>query len=261
MPNPVPGSRQKPPGGDLVEEIIEDVEDVFQPRPGGMIDRHRQNRAQREAAEAERQNINERVEQPAFKSLKVTQLSPESIATNTVNIPGLSSAMILPLSPYRARALVGLVTPTTPVAAVTVIQPPFTAGGVFTQNQNNFPVAVTFTNGTTFNVFGGGAGNSQIAGGVSGPFTVTIFPGQAIGWNGATVAPTAWTWAPAFGVTMAATLLLAKDSGAALGGQGFTLTYPGLADIRSRAQVWAYNPSSQLVQVSVLSEIYAPESC
>jgi hypothetical protein len=77
---------------------------------------------------------------------------------------------------------------------VPITAPAFTAAGSFTQNANPFPVAVTFTNGTGFNVFGGGAGGGAIGNGVSGPVTFEIGPYQAIGWNGGTVAPTAWTW-------------------------------------------------------------------
>jgi len=90
----------------FVEEIIDDVEDIFQPKPGGLIDRHRQEKARREAAQKEAENAAERVEENASFAVKVTHISPEITITNTVNIAAGASAQILPLSKYRYRATV-----------------------------------------------------------------------------------------------------------------------------------------------------------
>jgi hypothetical protein len=91
---------------DIVEEVIEDVEGVFKPRPGGMVDLHRQNKARREEAARERENSDERQEEHGYKSVKVTSLSPEVVASNTVVIPANGVGMVLPNSPYRCRATI-----------------------------------------------------------------------------------------------------------------------------------------------------------
>lgn len=90
----------------IAEEIIEDIEDVFKPKPGGMIDRHRQEKARREAAAKEAENAAERVEENASFAVKVAQVAPEITTTNAVNVPAGGSAQILPLSKYRYRATV-----------------------------------------------------------------------------------------------------------------------------------------------------------
>lgn len=60
-------------------------------------------------------------------------------------------------------------------------------------------------------------------------------------------------------VTAASTVVLAKDSGAALGGVGFILGPTGPYPVYSRAQLWAYNSTGSSIQVSVMAELYAPE--
>lgn len=96
-----------------VEEIVEEVEHVFEPRPGGMIDNWHKNRAQREAADRERANAAERIEEKGTYAVKVTQLSPEITAANVINIPSGATAMILPNAPYRYCATI--------IASATVI--------------------------------------------------------------------------------------------------------------------------------------------
>ena len=90
----------------IAEEIIEDIEDVFHPKPGGIIERHRQEKARREAAQHEAENAAERVEENASFAVKVAQVTPEVIITNAFNIPANGSAQILPLSKYRYRATI-----------------------------------------------------------------------------------------------------------------------------------------------------------
>ena len=89
-----------------VEAVIEDIEDIFQPRPGGLIDRHRRERARREAAEAEQRQENEHIEEPSWKTVKVAQVQPEVTRVNTVQVPAGGTAMVLPLSKYRYRATI-----------------------------------------------------------------------------------------------------------------------------------------------------------
>jgi hypothetical protein len=94
--------------------MVDEVEQfVFHPKPGGMVDRHRQERARREAAEAEAQNVSERVEEQSYKAVKVAPESPEVVACNSVNVPAGGTAQVLPGSPYRYRV--------TLIASATVI--------------------------------------------------------------------------------------------------------------------------------------------
>lgn len=101
---------------EFVEAIEHDVEEMFKPKPGGMIDRHRQEQARKEAAKNEREQSKERVEEPAYKAIKTTPVSPEGFSVSLVNVPAGGQAIILPYNPYRYRAVVTVVT-----AASTVI--------------------------------------------------------------------------------------------------------------------------------------------
>jgi hypothetical protein len=87
-----------------VEEIVEEVEHIFLPRPGGMVDTWHKERARREAAQREAQNAAEKIEEGASYAVKVTQLMPEITSINSVNIAAGATAMVLPNSPYRYRA-------------------------------------------------------------------------------------------------------------------------------------------------------------
>jgi hypothetical protein len=91
---------------DIIEEIIEDVEEVFSPKPGGMIDQHRKRQAEREAAAEEAVNESERIEAPSYKAVKTVTQSPEIIITNKIAMAAGSTAMILPDNPYRYRAVI-----------------------------------------------------------------------------------------------------------------------------------------------------------
>jgi hypothetical protein len=93
---------------DVVEEVIDDVLDLFPHKPGGMIDRHHQAEAQREALKKEREQEAERIEAPAYKAVKTAQVTGSVIATNVITIPVGGNAMILPLSPYRYRATISI---------------------------------------------------------------------------------------------------------------------------------------------------------
>jgi hypothetical protein len=60
-------------------------------------------------------------------------------------------------------------------------------------------------------------------------------------------------------ITSGATVILAKDSGNAISGSGFTLPYGIVKPMTTRAQVYAYNNTSGIVQVSADANLYAPE--
>jgi hypothetical protein len=91
---------------DIVEEIIDEVEEVFKPRPGGMVDRHRQEKARREAALKQDEQADERIEETSYRAIKTTQISPEITSTPSYNLAAGATQMILPLSEYRYRAVI-----------------------------------------------------------------------------------------------------------------------------------------------------------
>jgi hypothetical protein len=93
---------------DIVETLEQDVEAIFRPKPGGMIDRARQEKAKRDAAAREAENIDESPSEPAYKAVKTAPLSPDTIKAVVVTVPEGGTAMILPNNPYRYRATIVL---------------------------------------------------------------------------------------------------------------------------------------------------------
>jgi hypothetical protein len=93
-----------------IEDIVDTVEEIFPAKPGGMVTRHRDERARREAAEHEAENIAERIEEASYKAVKVAQIKPNITVTNSFIIPAGGNAQILPLSKYRFYATVVVVT-------------------------------------------------------------------------------------------------------------------------------------------------------
>lgn len=90
----------------LPEEIVQEVEHIFSPRPGGMIESWHAARAQREAAQREAENASEKIEEKATFSVKVSQIMPETTAVNQINISAGGNAQILPNAPYRYKATI-----------------------------------------------------------------------------------------------------------------------------------------------------------
>jgi len=60
--------------------------------------------------------------------------------------------------------------------------------------------------------------------------------------------------------TAASSVILGKDSSQALGGVGFALPTGIPLPVYARAQLYAFNPGGAAVVVSVLAELYGPES-
>ena len=111
----VPSSIQPPGEEGPIEEVVEAVEHVFMPKPGGMIDSWHKERARREAAQREAENAAEKVQEGAAYAVKVTQLQPEITAVNIVTIAPGGNAMLLPNGPYRYRASIAVITATSTV--------------------------------------------------------------------------------------------------------------------------------------------------
>lgn len=159
---------------DIIAEVEKAAEEIveFPFRPGGLIDRHRQDQARRDAILKQREQAAEQIEEDSYKAVKTVDLSPEIISAQTFSITPLGNTPIAPGMEYRSALTVMLV----PIAAQTPL------------------------------------------------------------------------------------VILAKDSGQAISGLGFTLSAGVPVRIRSRAQLYAFNPSGSLtIQVSVLAEIFAPE--
>jgi hypothetical protein len=96
--------------GNVVEEVEEIVEELFPPRPGGLVDRHRKAQAEREAAQHERENAAEPVTESAQKAVKVAVISPEIFIPITYTIAPGSITQILPRSVRRSRSLIQVIT-------------------------------------------------------------------------------------------------------------------------------------------------------
>lgn len=144
------------------------VEELFPPKPGGMVDRHRREKARRDARADEEKNESERIEQPSYRAVKTADQSPEVFAPQLITIAPGGVAPILPLSKYRYRA------------------------------------------------------------------TVIVS-------------------------TAAASVVLCKDQGAAISGNGYPLPTGIPYQAFARAQLWGFNPGGSAIQVGVIAELYAPE--
>lgn len=95
---------------DIVTEVIDEVEnlagELFTPKPGGMIDNFRKEKARAEAAAHEAENLAEKVEEFGAYAVKVIILSPEKFNSNSVNVAAGGIAMILPRNLRRKRATI-----------------------------------------------------------------------------------------------------------------------------------------------------------
>lgn len=102
----VPNSTRRARPENPVEEVVETVEEIFLPKPGGMIDNWHKEKARREAAQREAENSAEKVTESAAYTVKVAQLQPEIFATNVVNIANGGQGQVLPYSRNRYRATI-----------------------------------------------------------------------------------------------------------------------------------------------------------
>jgi hypothetical protein len=96
-------------GGPLeaAEEVADEIfEEIFPPKPGGLIDRHRKRRDAEQARAEEQRNAQEKIEEPAYRAVKVAPESPENFSTPVYTIPAGGVAMVLPLSMHRYRATI-----------------------------------------------------------------------------------------------------------------------------------------------------------
>jgi len=245
--------------GETLEDVVETVEEIFSPRPDGIVARHRAERARREAAAQEAANVAEPIEQHSYKAVKVAEMTPENFSVNIVTIPPLGTAQVLPLSPYRYRALLTITPPAVnnPYEGYpTITTPVIPASTVLVQNIALQPYYVQIIGGAVSVV----TVNGQQVGAGDGTYLVP---------SGGTIAMTytaapSWVWvagsAFASGALSASYVLLAKDNGQALGGIGFPLQVNVPIETRSRAQLYAYNPGASAVTVAILVELNAPET-
>jgi hypothetical protein len=97
---------------EIVDAVDEVVEELFPPKPGGLVDRHRQRKATEKAVSDAETNTAERIEQAAYKAVKVAPESPEVLSAQTFTIGAgqVSALALLPARPYRYRASILVVT-------------------------------------------------------------------------------------------------------------------------------------------------------
>jgi hypothetical protein len=146
----------------MMEDLIEDVEEFFdfQPKPGGLVDRHRKEKARRAEAEKEREQIDDAIESRSYRAVKVAQQMPEVVAAQTITIGPGASVPILSANPYRYRASVIVAT-----AASTVILAKDQGAGI---SANGFPLptGLIFPTYTRAQVWGFNPGGASIQVGV-----------------------------------------------------------------------------------------------
>jgi hypothetical protein len=106
-----------------------------------MVHRHREERARRQAAAEEAEHVAERVEQPSYKAVKTAQQSPEVFNAISYNIAAGAYTRILPLSPYRSRAVILLASPIT--SCILAKDDGAALGGVGFTLPSNVPIVVT----------------------------------------------------------------------------------------------------------------------
>jgi hypothetical protein len=95
---------------EIIEAAEEEINELFPPKPGGLVDRYRKKAAEEEARRDEERNIAEKIEQSSYRAVKVAQQSPEVISALTYTIAPGQYAPVLPMSPYRFRATVQVIT-------------------------------------------------------------------------------------------------------------------------------------------------------
>lgn len=158
--------------GNIIRDLETRVEDeIFSPRPGGMVDTFRKREAALRAAEAEQQNTDQPVQERAYRAVKVALESPEVLSAQTITIQPGQFAMVLPQNPMRYRATVKFVS----------------------------------------------NGSAQ------------------------------------------ANAVVARDSSAALGRNGYMLSYGETLVTHTRAAVYVFNADTAAISVSVLAELYASQ--
>lgn len=96
--------------GDVEDTLIGGAELLFPPKPGGLIDRTRQERARRAQMLHEKENIDQRVEGASYKAVKTANQTPETFTAVTYTILPGGSAPVLPLNPYRNRSVIMVIT-------------------------------------------------------------------------------------------------------------------------------------------------------
>jgi hypothetical protein len=84
--------------------LPEEIEQAFQPKPGGMVDTLRKQRAQAEADAQQAEHEREEIQERASKAVKVAVESPEQVSATTFNLAPGGSALILPASDFRSSA-------------------------------------------------------------------------------------------------------------------------------------------------------------
>jgi hypothetical protein len=124
---------------ELAEEIVTDVEEMFPPKPGGMIDRHRKAEAARKAAQAEQKDAAEDISNRAYKAVKTAVESPEAGAARTMVVSSATGVQqLLGADELRRRATV-----------ITLDQPIVLSPDLASASDSNNPIAGSSTTGAS----------------------------------------------------------------------------------------------------------------
>lgn len=93
---------------EMFEAADEVLDEMFPPKPGGLVDRHRKRKAQEKAAEQQAQQEAEAIEERSYKAVKVAVEQPESLSAQSFVINAGGFTQILPAYMYRKRAVVSM---------------------------------------------------------------------------------------------------------------------------------------------------------
>jgi len=127
---------------DIIDDVEDTAEDIlgFTPKPDGLIDRHRKERARREEAQKQQENIDDKIESRSYTAIKVAQQMPEVFSPNVVTIQPGGVAQLLPISPYRYRATLLLATAASNVVLCKDQGAAISANGITLATGTPFPV-------------------------------------------------------------------------------------------------------------------------
>ncbi len=90
-----------------VETLVKDAEELFPPKPGGLVDRHRKRKAAEEAARENGQAIIEETGRHQVKAVRTTIEAPNLSGVSTVLLtPANPTARLLPRDVHRRSAVI-----------------------------------------------------------------------------------------------------------------------------------------------------------
>ena len=118
----------------IEEKVLDDIAEIFPPKPGGLIDRARKEEAARKAAIKQvEEEVADKIEDRAYRAVKVADEMPEDASAHTFVVSDASGIQrLLGQDMLRRRAVV-----------LTLDQPVVIATGLAEASDSNNPAAGT----------------------------------------------------------------------------------------------------------------------